>query len=212
MQNEETISEGDARLGRLSRAMETAKLRQSGRLRLGAAQDHGSESRLGLDAAESANRADKPGLASALRQAQAKAKIKTNEEYTQVLEQMILSLTGMELEELHEAVGDRLTEMAMTAPYKKSLMAQYSQHNDTFIDSGFTDEDALEKQIEVEKTLKRHGNSRNLYGMGGKVLKRTAAQKVNGFISSLYPKTHGQKKRALSAGQKVNGFIKGLYK
>ena len=33
-----------------------------------------------------------------------------NEEYTQVLEQMILSLTGMELEELHEAVVGHLSE------------------------------------------------------------------------------------------------------
>lgn len=34
----------------------------------------------------------------------------TNEEYTQILEQMIISLTGMELEELHEAVGGHLKE------------------------------------------------------------------------------------------------------
>jgi len=42
-----------------------------------------------------------------------------NEEYTQVLEQMIISLTGMELEELHEAVGGRLSEDWQTPPHFK---------------------------------------------------------------------------------------------
>ena len=35
----------------------------------------------------------------------------TNQEYTEVLEEMILSLTGIELPQLHEAVGARLNEI-----------------------------------------------------------------------------------------------------
>ena len=37
----------------------------------------------------------------------------TNQEYTEVLEQMILTITGMELPQLHEAVGARLNEYVM---------------------------------------------------------------------------------------------------
>ena len=43
-----------------------------------------------------------------------------NEEYTQVLEQMILTLTGMELEELHEAVGGHLSEDWQTPDHWKA--------------------------------------------------------------------------------------------
>ena len=45
-----------------------------------------------------------------IKQSGKRAATMQNEEYTQILEQMILSLTGMELEELHEAVGGHLKE------------------------------------------------------------------------------------------------------
>jgi len=45
-----------------------------------------------------------------IKQSGKRAATMKNEEYTQVLEQMILTLTGMELEELHEAVGGHLSE------------------------------------------------------------------------------------------------------
>jgi len=245
MTNEETISEGDRRLGRLAGAMERLTARKTGRIQSGKVQDAASQSISGSLAARSANAADKPGLAGALQRAQKQnilrdsglsnpAAIKPqfgmanglqqadargivarqtvhglrqgytvnrlqastggaehkivlaggppkrrvvqvgsdvsdqislgrytgtlatrqrdkkeiqgakransvnlfrgreivtdefhgnymkNEEYTQVLEQMILSLTGMELEELHEAVGSHLSEDWQTAAHWKA--------------------------------------------------------------------------------------------
>jgi hypothetical protein len=55
-----------------------------------------------------------------IKQSGKRAATMKNEEYTQILEEMILSLTGMELEELHEAVGGRLSEDWQTSDHWKA--------------------------------------------------------------------------------------------
>ena len=70
MKNKKTISEGDARLGRLSGAMDRLTARKTGRLQSGQVQDTTSQSISGSLGARSANSADKPGLATALGRAQ----------------------------------------------------------------------------------------------------------------------------------------------
>ena len=70
MKNEEVVTEGDARLARLSGAMDRLTARKTGRLQSGNVQDTASQSISGSLGARSANAADKPGLAGALQRAQ----------------------------------------------------------------------------------------------------------------------------------------------
>jgi len=122
MQNEEVVTEGKwlnrlraaaivtgatvlgAGLGGLKHATLKNNEQQGGR------QVHGSSNTFvgagagaGLAAGVGAN--EVVGGGATLAAMLARRRAKRNEEYTQVLEQMIISLTGIELEELHEAVG-----------------------------------------------------------------------------------------------------------
>ena len=148
-----------------------------------------------------------------IKQSGKKEKTMKNEEYTQVLEQMILTLTGMKLEELHEAVVGQLTEMPMTRSRNAQLMNQYSGHNDKFTDSGFTDQEALKNQIGVENTLKRERNSKKLHGMGGRVLDSTKGQTYEkNVMKSLTAKGKPSTNVTQRMSPKVNSFLKSLYK
>ena len=46
----------------------------------------------------------------------------TNQEYTRLLEEMILSLTGIEAEDLHEAVGNHLFETMRLTPARSAVL------------------------------------------------------------------------------------------
>ena len=46
----------------------------------------------------------------------------TNQEYTRLLEEMILSLTGIEAEDLHEAVGNHLFENMRLTPARSAVL------------------------------------------------------------------------------------------
>jgi len=70
MKNEEVVTEGDARLGRLTGAMQRLTARKAGRIQSGTVQDAASQSISGSLGARSANAAYKPGLAGALQRAQ----------------------------------------------------------------------------------------------------------------------------------------------
>lgn len=186
---------------RLSVAAGKLEDRKAQRLRIGAAEDRGLESfSPGRDAAVSANNEDKPGLASALRQAQAKAKAKkTNEEYTQVLEQMILSLTGMELEELHETVGGHLSEDWETPDHWKAtnkinkkaalaVMKKNFPHLDPMADDGGS---PLYHQYIPDNLVKAQGrrlSSNTVYGTGGKPV---PAPTTLAGMKKLHPKLRG---------------------
>ena len=77
-----------------------------------------------------------------------------SQEYTEVLEQMILTITGMELGDLHEAVGNRLSEDTQTDGRMRELGKKARA-------SIGTDYDLLGK---FER------RSRTVFGLGGKKL------------------------------------------
>jgi len=105
-----------------------------------------------------------------------------NEEYTQVLEQMILSLTGMKLEELHEAVVGHLTEMAQTR-------GRYLQ-----VDPKATIAD-LKRDVQGRK--ERAGKP--VIGMHGRVLARSAAA-----YYKKYPRARGTLHDSSTAGDDLS--------
>jgi len=78
----------------------------------------------------------------------------TNQEYTEVLEEMILSLTGIELPQLHEAVGARLTEMSQT----DARMRQLAKKARASIGTG------------ADLLGKEERRSRTVFGLGGEKL------------------------------------------
>ena len=108
-----------------------------------------------------------------------------NEEYTQILEQMILTLTGMELKELHEAVGGHLTEMPQTRGRYLSL----SKSRD---DQPFDD-----LKRDVQGRIERAGKS--VIGRGGRVLARSAAA-----YYKKYPRARGTLHDPSTAGDDLS--------
>ena len=78
----------------------------------------------------------------------------TNQEYTQLLEEMIVSLTGIELGDLHEAVSNRLSEDTQTDGRMRQLDKKARA-------SGDPSADILGKS---------ERKSRTVFGLGGKKL------------------------------------------
>ena len=81
----------------------------------------------------------------------------TNQEYTQLLEEMIVSLTGIELPQLHEAVRGRLSEMAQT----DARMRQLDKRAETSDD------------LRAHFLGKKERASKAVFGMHGKKLARS---------------------------------------
>ncbi len=99
-----------------------------------------------------------------------------NEEYTQVLEQMILSLTGMELEELHEAVGDRLSEDWQTPARNAQMQDQYDRAEGAFF-KDLSSNPKLRKLRGIDNKNNAEQLSSRLYGKNGKLIKQTKKKK-----------------------------------
>jgi hypothetical protein len=78
----------------------------------------------------------------------------TNQEYTEVLEQMILTITGMELGDLHEAVSNGLSEDTQTDARMRQL-AKRAQNSD---------------DPSADILGKSERKSRTVFGLGGKKL------------------------------------------
>ena len=122
-----------------------------------------------------------------------------NEEYTQVLEQMILTLTGMKLEELHEAVGGHLSEDWETADHWKetnkknktaalAVMKKKYPHLDPMAGDGFS---RLYHQYIPDKLVKaqsRELSSNTVYDTGSKPV---PAPTTLAGMKKLHPKLRG---------------------
>ena len=121
------------------------------------------------------------------------------EEYTQVLEQMILSLTGMELEELHEAVGGQLSEDWQTPDHWKAtnqtnktaalaVMKKKYPHLNPMAGDGFS---RLYHQYIPDKLVKAQGkelSSNTVYDTGSKPV---PAPTTLAGMKKLHPKLRG---------------------
>lgn len=100
----------------------------------------------------------------------------TNEEYTQILEQMILSLTGMELEELHEAVGSHLSEDYQTPARNAQMQDMYDRAEGKFHNNISSDK-LLRKVWKIDNQSQKELRSPRLYGKNGKIIKQTKKKK-----------------------------------
>ena len=110
----------------------------------------------------------------------------TNQEYTQVLEQMILSLTGMELKELHEAVGGHLSEDWQTPARNAQMQDMYDRAEGNFMNNlhKYPWEDNLRtnaaavKMRKIDNKNNAEQQSPRLYGKNGKIIKQTKKKRV----------------------------------
>ena len=100
-----------------------------------------------------------------------------NEEYTQVLEQMIISLTGMELEELHEAVGNHLSEDYQTPARNAQMQDMYDRAEGKFMNNLSSDK-LLRKVWAIDNKSQKEMRSPRLYGKNGKIIKQTKKKRV----------------------------------
>ena len=100
-----------------------------------------------------------------------------NEEYTQVLEQMIISLTGMELEELHEAVGSQLSEDYQTPARNAQMQDMYDRAEGAFFKDLSSDK-KLRKLWKVDNKSQAEQRSPRLYGKNGKIIPQTNKKRV----------------------------------
>jgi len=100
-----------------------------------------------------------------------------NEEYTQVLEQMILSLTGMELEELHEAVVGQLSEDYQTPARNAQMQDMYDRAEGKFMNNISSDK-LLRKVWAIDNKNNAEQQSPRLYGKNGKIIKQTKKKRV----------------------------------
>jgi len=99
-----------------------------------------------------------------------------NEEYTQILEQMIISLTGMELEELHEAVGSHLSEDYQTPARNAQMQDMYDRAEGKFFNNLSSDK-LLRNVWKIDNKNNAEQQSRRLYGKNGKIIKKTKKKK-----------------------------------
>ena len=106
----------------------------------------------------------------------ARRRAKRNEEYTQVLEQMIISLTGMELEELHEAVGNHLSEDYQTPARNAQMQDMYDRAEGAFFKDLSSDK-KLRNVWKIDNKNNAEQQSPRLYGKNGKIIKQTKKKK-----------------------------------
>ena len=99
------------------------------------------------------------------------------EEYTQVLEQMILSLTGMELKELHEAVGGHLSEDYQTPARNAQMQDKYDRAEGAFFKDLSSDK-KLRKVWAIDNKNNAEQQSPRLYGKNGKIIPQTNKKRV----------------------------------
>ena len=99
------------------------------------------------------------------------------EEYTQVLEQMILTLTGMELKELHEAVGGHLSEDYQTPARNAQMQDMYDRAEGKFFNNLSSDE-LLRKVRAIDNKNNAEQQSPRLYGKNGKIIPQTNKKRV----------------------------------
>jgi hypothetical protein len=131
-----------------------------------------------------------------------------NEEYTQVLEQMILTLTGMKLEELHEAVGGRLSEDLQTPEREQETAGELRRaqgnarrkakawrpgtSSRAYKQEGEFD-GAVDKLTSKVSQVEKERRSRNVFGLGGKKVAKPGARTMS--------KIKGQRTAQLAADQ-----------
>jgi len=100
-----------------------------------------------------------------------------NEEYTQVLEQMILTLTGMKLEELHEAVVGQLSEDYQTPARNAQMQDMYDRAEGKFMNNISSDK-LLRKVWAIDNKNQKEQRSSRLYGKNGVQIKQTKKKRV----------------------------------